>query len=274
MMSLKTQIAGVRADACCIHDVVRGLQQHINSPHKAYLTTFVNPGCVSFAVRNSGYKSDLSKFDLVLPDGFVVAKILSWRGTNADRMSFDSTSLAPYVFKTAQKSAKTVIFVGGQPGVAARAAQTILGTYPDLKILRTFDGFKDLDQATEFAVEQKIDIVICSMGCGAQERFLLRLANAGWIGCGFTCGGYFDQLGRGIQYYPDWIDSHDLRWAYRLYKEPRRLWRRYLIQYSRFLLLVLKHSVIHNLLGRDSEALREVAPQKANARFGMEDRRP
>jgi N-acetylglucosaminyldiphosphoundecaprenol N-acetyl-beta-D-mannosaminyltransferase len=106
--------------------------------------------------------------------------------------------------------------------------------------VRTFDGFDELDAAVHFASEQSIDIVICAMGCGAQEDFLLRLQESGWTGCGFTCGGYFDQLGNGLRYYPEWIDKNHLRWLYRLYQEPGRLWKRYAVQYSLFCLLLLK----------------------------------
>ena len=66
---------------------------------------------------------------------------------------------------------------------------------------------------------------------------LLALVEAGWRGCGFTCGGYLDQLGGGMRYYPAWVDRANLRFAYRLLREPRRLWRHYLIDYQGFTLL-------------------------------------
>lgn len=61
----------------------------------------------------------------------------------------------------------------------------------------------------------------------------------GWRGWGFTCGGFLDQLGSGLYYYPQWVDQMNLRFAYRLLKEPRRLWRRYFFEYSRFAWLVV-----------------------------------
>jgi N-acetylglucosaminyldiphosphoundecaprenol N-acetyl-beta-D-mannosaminyltransferase len=72
------------------------------------------------------------------------------------------------------------------------------------------------------------------MGAGVQEQFLLDLVAQGWSGMGFTCGGYLDQLGNGLRYYPQWIDDANLRWAWRLVREPRRLGPRYLIDYPGF----------------------------------------
>jgi N-acetylglucosaminyldiphosphoundecaprenol N-acetyl-beta-D-mannosaminyltransferase len=72
------------------------------------------------------------------------------------------------------------------------------------------------------------------MGIGRQEQFLLHAASSGWTGWGFTCGGYLDQLAGGIDYYPRWVDQANLRFLYRLYREPRRLWRRYCLEYGEF----------------------------------------
>ena len=78
------------------------------------------------------------------------------------------------------------------------------------------------------------------MGVPLQERFLLQLTDAGWNGVGITCGGFLDQLSQGVQYYPGWINSLNLRWAYRLMREPGRLWRRYLLDYPKFGIAVCK----------------------------------
>jgi UDP-N-acetyl-D-mannosaminuronic acid transferase (WecB/TagA/CpsF family) len=68
------------------------------------------------------------------------------------------------------------------------------------------------------------------MGAPRQEAFLVALADSGWKGVGFTCGGYFDHLGEGFHYYPRLIDKFNLRWFYRIAREPRRLGYRNLIE--------------------------------------------
>lgn len=110
------------------------------------------------------------------------------------------------------------------------------------------DGFGDWSEKVERILELRPEIVICGMGGVAQEKFMLSLADAGWRGCGFTCGGYLDQLGAGLRYYPGWVDRTNLRWAYRLAREPRRLWRRYLVDYQSFVLLFAR-SVVAQRIG-------------------------
>jgi N-acetylglucosaminyldiphosphoundecaprenol N-acetyl-beta-D-mannosaminyltransferase len=209
-----------------------------------FLTTFVNPAAVATSRRTRGFKALLAGFDLVLPDGIGMSAAVEWlEGRDVARVSFDSTSLAPPVLKIAEDRGLTVALVGGAPGIAERAAEQLRQAFPSLKITGALDGYGD--RTAKLAAVRDLDpqIVICGMGGVAQEEFLRDLVDVGWRGCGFTCGGYLDQLGNGLQYYPAWIDRTNLRFLYRLAKEPRRLWRRYLLDYPVFGGAVLREAV-------------------------------
>ena len=52
-------------------------------------------------------------------------------------------------------------------------------------------------------------------------------------------GAAFDLLSGNLSEAPDWMKRNGLQWLYRLIKEPRRLWRRYLLNNPRFVWLVL-----------------------------------
>ena len=199
------------------------------------LATFVNPCSVTVARRNARYLELLGEFDVVLPDGIGLCwAVRMLHGLPAARVSFDTTSLAPTVFQRAQQDRLPVALVGGRPGVAERCADQLRRAFPELLIVGVSDGYGDDRQKIRPLKRSAPALVICGMGAGAQEQFLVRLAEAGWSGIGFTCGGYFDQLVDGLHYYPKWIDANNLRWAYRLVKEPRRLARRYLVDYTLF----------------------------------------
>lgn len=59
------------------------------------------------------------------------------------------------------------------------------------------------------------------MGILMQERFLLKVKEAGFKGIGFTCGGFIHQTAKNeIDYYPEWVNRMNVRFVYRMYKEP------------------------------------------------------
>jgi N-acetylglucosaminyldiphosphoundecaprenol N-acetyl-beta-D-mannosaminyltransferase len=203
------------------------------------LITFANPSTVLLARRSAAFARDLLAFDLVLPDGIGMCIAIRWlHGLPARRVSFDMTSLGPAVFEHAQQKGMTIALVGGVQGIAERARDRIVQHFPGLQITGTFAGFGDMTVTIGQIVALEPDIVICGMGGSQQEAFLLDIQAMGWRGWGFTCGGFLDQLHARLNYYPRWVDRANLRWAYRLVREPRRLWRRYLIDYTRFGLLV------------------------------------
>ncbi len=231
----RTDTLGLTVDAApSLAGIVRWLDEALER-RTPLLVTFVNPSAWTIAKAQPDYRRQLTEFDAVLPDGIGMRAAL--RGMHrlpAVRISFDMTSLAPAVFAGAARNGRSVVLVGGVPGRADAAATRLRGLYPGIPIPATFDGFRDPAQTAADIVALQPAIVICGMGCGRQEAFLLDLARLGWRGCGFTCGGFLDQLVAGATYYPGWIDRLDLRWAYRLAKEPRRLWRRYLLSYPPF----------------------------------------
>jgi len=234
----RTDIFGLPLDAARdLDDVVAAVEAKLGGG-EAFLATFINPSAIALARRNPEFVEVLSRFNVVLPDGVgVVHAVARLRGLSLTRVSFDSTSLALPIFATAERTGRSIALVGGAPGVAERAAAHIRQSFPSLRIVAALDGYGNHVEKVEHVRALGADIVVCGMGGMAQEEFLLALVEAGWRGCGFTCGGYLDQLGSGMRYYPAWVDRANLRFAYRLLREPRRLWRRYLIDYQGFMLL-------------------------------------
>jgi N-acetylglucosaminyldiphosphoundecaprenol N-acetyl-beta-D-mannosaminyltransferase len=142
------------------------------------------------------------------------------------------------VFKALNQYGRKVFLVGGKPGIVEAAALKIKERFPNVDICGCLDGYRRRDATLAAVVAAGPDFVLCGMGAPYQERFIAALRAAGFGGMAFTCGGFLDQLVKREQYYPSLIDKLNMRFAYRLYKEPRRLARRYFVEYCPFLLEV------------------------------------
>lgn len=201
------------------------------------LYTFVNP--YSWQKIQALSLCEIDKFN-IYADGILFVllnNILS--NVKISRYSFDFTSIAHDVFNYTVANNKTIYLIGGIEGVTCKSADILNDLYSNsLKFVGTRNGFfnspSDYSEALNEAT--KADFVITAMGTPFQEKFLLDLKSSGWCGTGFTCGGFLDQVLVGkASYYPKWADRLNLRWLYRLYKEPQRLWKRYLIDYQVFI---------------------------------------
>jgi len=199
--------------------------------------TFVNPLACALSKQHADYVGLLENIDVVACDGIGMIKAARACGlTDIRREAFDFTSQADPVFAWAAKYAKSVGFVGGKQGVAEKAASVIAQKYPGFLNAGCYSGYaQDPEQARKHFTENQTDLVVCGMGAPLQERFLIQLVSTGWQGVGVTCGGFLDQTTKGAAYFPDWVDRLNIRFLYRLVKEPRRLWRRYLVEYQVFM---------------------------------------
>jgi N-acetylglucosaminyldiphosphoundecaprenol N-acetyl-beta-D-mannosaminyltransferase len=132
-----------------------------------------------------------------------------------------------------------VFLVGGTPGIAERAAAAITAVHPGLRVCGSHHGFvapSDIPELTELISLSGAALVLIGAGAPIQERLAVRVGErkASLVLC--TCGGYFDQVSRPGSYYPRWAYSLKLNWVVRLCREPRRLWRRYLLGNPRFVI--------------------------------------
>lgn len=214
-------------------ELIRG--QVIHGSESPFLVGFVNPLGVKLVRGDPAYRADINRMDLVFCDGIALAiavrRVARWPMA---RISFDTTGIAPCVFRLAEEHGRTMALVGGRPGVAEAAAARIRESFPHLRIVVAADGYRRIDDLLRTILDAAPDIVVCGMGAPLQEAFLATLADSGWRGVGFTCGGYLDHLVDRFDFYPSSINRLNLRWLYRLAREPRRIGYRCVVEYAPF----------------------------------------
>ena len=166
------------------------------------------------------------EFDGLFSDGsLLVFSIKILYGKIVTRRSFDSTSLAPMLFSFAENSGKTIYIVASKQERVERAVNLLCMSYPNIKIIGYRNGYfysgTEEYEEIQRVVRLNPDFLIVGMGALLQEKFLVKVKEAGYRGIGFTCGGYIHQTSKNeIYYYPTWIDKLNLRFIYRMYKEP------------------------------------------------------
>ncbi len=185
--------------------------------------TFLNPVSYLDAIN---YKSLFDNFDGIFADGSIlVGAILSLYGKKVKRYSFDMTSVAPMLLKYAVDNGKTIYIVASRQDQVEKAVKIIEEMYPGINIIGYRNGYFSTDNEQDEEIRHIIDInpdyLIVGMGAIKQERFLLNVKHAGFKGIGFTCGGFIHQTSKNeINYYPAWVDKYNVRFLYRMYREP------------------------------------------------------
>ena len=202
------------------------------------INTFLN--CYSYYIYRKIAKK-YQKFNKVYCDGILLQKMVCLIGIETKRISFDMTSLAPDVFRYAEKKMSKVAIIGSEEEYLHKAISKIKKKFPNLDVVESRNGFfnstEERNDYLEKLIEINPDIVIVGMGTPLQDFFLIDLKDKGWMGVGYTCGGFIHQTAtKGTVYYPKFFDKYNLRWLYRIYDEPK-LFKRYFLYYPLSIIL-------------------------------------
>jgi len=210
---------------------------------EARVVTFLNP--YSFLQIHQS-DVDLGKFDKICIDGIALKIFLDkvFGGTNIDRMSFDFTSVAHLVFQNAAAKSEHGFILGSDQ----ESNDTFLARVSDMFQGITLDGHSGyfdnhaaLSDYVEELAKSDYDFVVIGMGAVKQEEVAIQLKESGFKGRIYTCGGFIHQTAlNGGEYYPAWVDKLNLRFAYRMFKEPSTI-KRYLLDYPKSFFLLARN---------------------------------
>ena len=191
--------------------------------NKGKVYTYLNPVSYLTALEN---KKLFSQMDGIFADGGLLVKAIKLvYGKQVTRRSFDMTSMAPELFAYAAEHGKTVYIVASKQEQVEEAVEIFRERYPKVKFVGYRNGYfaseEEMAQEARQVTELNPDFLIVGMGALMQEKFLLKVKGAGYQGIGFTCGGFIHQTSKNeIDYYPAWVDKTNLRFVYRMWKEP------------------------------------------------------
>ncbi len=180
---------------------------------------------------------------LVTPDGMPLVWLSRFMGfPHVERVYGPDLMLA--VCEHSAKRGYRHFFYGGAPRVAEKLAVRLRSRFPGLRVAGTYSPpFRPLTPEEDQEIVDRInaarpDIVWVGIGAPKQERWMAehvgRLCAPALIGVGAA----FDFHAGLKKQAPRWMQKSGLEWSFRLMSEPRRLWRRYLINNPFFLWLV------------------------------------
>lgn len=193
------------------------------------------------AEHDQEFRAAYADASLVVPDGTPVIWASRWLGTPLRERVAGSDLILPLMARAAAERWR-VYLLGGPPGVGEIAAERL--TRDGVVIAGVDAPFVSLDDQVDALADRvratRPDLVLVGLGAPKQERWihraLPRLRPAVALGVGAT----IDFLAGRFPRAPRWMARSGLEWLYRLAREPRRLYRRYLVKDPEFALVVLR----------------------------------
>jgi N-acetylglucosaminyldiphosphoundecaprenol N-acetyl-beta-D-mannosaminyltransferase len=214
---------------------------------------YLNAQGAVHARNDPAYRDAIRGAGLVYADGMGVVLGARMMGVPVPE-KLTTTDLFPAICGRAAKEGWKISILGARPGVAAEAASRLTASNPGLRIVGTRDGYWEPGEEGALLAgisSEGPDILLVCLGLPRQEAWVAEnaLALAG-IPVIMTGGGLLDFLSGRTPRGPKWMTDHGLEWLARLFVEPRRLWKRYLIGLPAFAYFVARERIrrVINLL--------------------------
>lgn len=185
--------------------------------------------------KDTYFKKICNSAELLVVDGTPLLWIAKWYGQPIKEKICGSDLMPELCCIAAQKGYK-VFLLGAANGVAARAAENLKRKYPGLKVVGTYSppyGFEksqqEIDKINDILLNSRADLLFVGMGVPKQDIFIYENMNKYKIPMSFSIGAAID-FEAGVQKRaPKWINRLGLEWLYRLYSDPKRMFKRYII---------------------------------------------
>ena len=196
------------------------------------------------SMRDQNIKNLINNFTIKTPDGFPVAKALSIL-TKQNFPRVDGYKVFMQTIKDGLDNNKKHYFFGNNDTTTSLMIDKLNAMFPEIKI--TGHLCPEFLSADELVAKYKkvfenidADIVWVSLGIPKQEVFIDKLCNEVELSTNFVgIGAVFEWVAGTKKKAPEWVANLGLEWVLRFMQEPRRLFKRYLIDNTLFILYFL-----------------------------------
>jgi N-acetylglucosaminyldiphosphoundecaprenol N-acetyl-beta-D-mannosaminyltransferase len=236
-------ILGVRLNALDLPGTIQTIEHWIQGPPQTRFVAVMNVHMLMMAKEDPGFGRVVASSDVTVPDGMPL--IWSARRKGVDQQRVYGPELFAEFFRATEGRGYRHFFYGGRPEMLDELVRRIKTNHPDTSIVGAYaPPFRALTPAEDAEVVSMInnaqpDLIWVGIGCPKQERWIDAHRTAFSRGVMLGVGQAFDIYAGLTKQAPSWMQSIGLEWLYRLCSEPRRLWRRYLVYNTRFVVATL-----------------------------------
>ena len=227
------KVCGIGFCAATLRQLVEEVFSLPTEPFSATVDLVGVPGIIS-AKESKKVAATYASSTMTIIDGMPIVKIARKRGLKCDRCA--APDIMPHIFAESVKRGKTHYFYGGKDNeVLEKLRNNLERDYPGIKIVGMYSPpFRPLTNEEDKKLCEEVNSLkpdFLWVGIGAPKQEIWMRAHQkkikGTVMLGVGAG--FNFFAGTLDKAPEWMEKASLEWLYRLIKEPKRLWRRYVL---------------------------------------------
>jgi len=226
------RILGVRVDPCQTEELLQAIAESVRARER-HVYAYVNIHALNLAWSLPDFRAFLNSSHKVYCDGEGVrwaARILGFRLPRRIVLTYFFWDIC----REAERSGLSLFLLGSYEDRLRDAVERIHSVYPSLRIAGTHHGYFEKEGPESDAVLASIraarpDLLFVGFGMPLQETWIQKNLSRLDATVILPCGSMIEYASGRKTLAPAWMSDHGLEWLYRLFQEPGRLWKRYLL---------------------------------------------
>ncbi len=243
---MRVNICSIEIDTYTFKEVIEAIVHHALSDGTPEYVVTPNAQHILTLQKDAHFREIYRKAFLVVPDGVSLLGAAKFLQTPLNGR-VNGTDLFEKLCAIAPEKGLKIFLMGGRPGAAEKAKETLQARHPGIEIVGTHCppyGFESNSQELAL-INSKIKaaaphILFVGLGAPKQEKWIYANYHELGVPISIGIGVSFELVANMVKRAPIWMQKMGLEWFFRLMVEPRRLWQRYIIGNPHFIFLVLR----------------------------------
>ncbi|MGL4731220.1 MAG: WecB/TagA/CpsF family glycosyltransferase [Clostridium sp.] len=242
----RIKFLNTEVDNLTIDEAVKRIDKLAKDKRPSYIVT-PNVDHIVKLETDSEFREVYKDADLILTDGMPLLWISKFKGEQI-KEKVSGSDLFPKVCELAAQKGYKIFLLGAAEGVANTAAENLKSKYKGLNIVGTYSpsyGFEKNDNEINEIITKindvKPDILAVGLGAPKQEKFIHKYKSKLQVPVSLAIGASIDFEAGNIKRAPKWMQNSGLEWFYRLSKEPKRMFKRYLVDDLKVISIIRKY---------------------------------
>ncbi|MDG4983281.1 WecB/TagA/CpsF family glycosyltransferase [Lactococcus lactis] len=244
----RMKFMNTEVDSLNMPEVLDRIDKLIQIKKNSYVVT-PNVDHIVQLEKDSELQKVYKNADLILADGKPLIWISNYYKTPI-KEKVSGSDLFPLLCEMAGKKGYKMFFLGAAEGVAARAATNLKKRYSNLEVAGVYSppfGFEENEEEVEkilqMIIKSDVDILIVGLGAPKQEKFIFKYHDRLNVPISLGLGASLDFEAGNIKRAPKWMQRSGLEWFFRITQDPRRMFKRYIIDDLKIIRLVRKYKI-------------------------------
>mgnify|MGYP005845548069 FL=1 len=220
----------------------------LSLPQCKLLINTINAHSYNTALKDPLFAEALQKGDILIPDGASIVMVCKWlKAKSQPKERIAGWDLFEFEMNLLNQKGGKCFFMGSSEKVLSLIKEKAKNVYPNIVVETYSPPYKpefneeDNKKIIDAINQANPDLLWIGMTAPKQEKWTYKHWNELNIHCHVgTIGAVFDFFAGTVERAPIWWQEHSLEWLYRLIKEPKRMWRRYIIGNTLFLWNIIK----------------------------------